>query len=62
MGGSSVHIREARVRGTMSVDSGVSLLLQVYVVVLALLLMAGDIERNPGPTDKIGNLIKFLQY
>ena len=62
LGGSSVHSREARGRGTMSVDSRVSLLLQVCVVVLALLLMAGDIERNPGPTDKKGSFIKFLQY
>ena len=30
----------------------VSLLLRVRAVVLALLLMAGDVERNPGPTGK----------
>ena len=30
----------------------VSLLLRVCAVVLALLLMAGDVERNPGPTEK----------
>ena len=30
----------------------VSLLLRVCGVVLALLLMAGDVERNPGPTGK----------
>ena len=31
------------------------LLLRVCAVVLALLLMAGDVERNPGPTGKEGN-------
>ena len=31
---------------------GVCLLLGVCAVVLALLLMAGDVERNPGPTGK----------
>ena len=30
----------------------VCLLLKVCAVVLALLLMAGDVERNPGPTGK----------
>ena len=34
---------------------GVCLLLGVYAVVLALLLMAGDVERNPGPTEKEGS-------
>ena len=34
---------------------GVCLLLGVCAVVLALLLMAGDVERNPGPTGKEGN-------
>ena len=34
---------------------GVCLLLGVCMVVLALLLMAGDVERNPGPTGKEGN-------
>ena len=33
---------------------GVCLLLRVCAVVLALLLMAGDVERNPGPTGKEG--------
>ena len=33
---------------------GVRLLLGVCAVVLALLLMAGDVERNPGPTGKEG--------
>ena len=32
----------------------VCMLLRVCAVVLSLLLMAGDIERNPGPTDKEG--------
>ena len=34
---------------------GVCLLLGVCAVVLALLLIAGDVERNPGPTGKEGN-------
>ena len=34
---------------------GVCLLLGVFTVVLALLLMAGDVERNPGPTGKEGS-------
>ena len=33
---------------------GVCLILRVCAVVLALLLMAGDVERNPGPTGKEG--------
>ena len=33
---------------------GLCLLLEVRAVVLALLLMAGDVERNPGPTGKEG--------
>ena len=48
------HSEEARRGSTVGVGSGVSLLLQVCVVVLALLLMAGDVERNPGPTEKEG--------
>ena len=36
---------------------GVCLLLEVCTVVLALLLMAGDVERNPGPTGKEGSYI-----
>ena len=34
---------------------GVCLSLAVCAVVLALLLMAGDVERNPGPTGKEGS-------
>ena len=34
---------------------GVCILLGVCAVVLALLLMAGDVERNPGPTGKEGS-------
>ena len=34
---------------------GVCLLLGVCAVVLALLLIAGDVERNPGPTGKEGS-------
>ena len=52
LGGGSVSSTEAsRMAG---VGSGVCLLLRVCAVVLSLLLMAGDIERNPGPTDKEG--------
>ena len=36
---------------------GVCLLLRVCSVVLVLLLMAGDVERNPGPTEKEGTRI-----
>ena len=39
---------------------GVCLLLGVCAVVLALLLMAGDVERNPGPTGKEGSLIALM--
>ena len=52
VGGGSVPSNEAR--GTVGVGSGVCLLLGVCLVVLSLLLMAGDVERNPGPTDKEG--------
>jgi len=52
--GNSIHSREARGRGAVSVGSRVALLLQVYVVVLVLLLISGDVERNPGPTGKNG--------
>ena len=34
---------------------GVCLLLSVCAVVLALLLIAGDVEINPGPTGKEGS-------
>ena len=52
LGGGSVPSAEAR--GMAGVRSGVCLLLGVCAVVLSLLLMAGDVERNPGPTDKEG--------
>ena len=48
----------AEVRGMAdmpSIQIGVCLLLGVYAVVLRLLLMAGDVERNPGPTGKKGS-------
>ena len=38
---------------------GVCLLLVVCAVVLALLLMAGDVERNPGPTGKEGSQLRY---
>ena len=52
LGGGSVLSAEAR--GMVDVASGVHLMLQLCVVVLTLLLIAGDIERNPGPPEKEG--------
>ena len=52
LGQGSVPSTEAT--GMVGVGSGVCMLLRVCAVVLSLLLMAGDIERNPGPTDKEG--------
>ena len=54
--GGSVQNAEPRSEGWHA-DTGfivVCLLLGVCAVVLALLLMAGDVERNPGPTGKEG--------
>ena len=48
----SAEVREMASLGTV----GVCLLLRVCSVVLALLLMAGDVETNPGPTGKEGNI------
>lgn len=47
----------AEARAMVGVSNGVSLLVRVCAVrvVLSLLLMAGDVERNPGPTQKGGN-------
>ena len=56
LGGGSVDAR-----GMVGVGSGVCLLLQVCAVVLSLLLMAGDVERNPGPTDKEGTTCLIVQ-
>ena len=55
-------VPSAEVRGTVDTLSiiGVYLLLGVYAVVLRLLLMAGDVERNPGPTGKKGSNDDFL--
>ena len=54
-GGGSVPGAEVRGMADTSVI-GVCLLLEVCAVVLALLLMmAGDVERNPGPTGKEGS-------
>ena len=48
-------VPSAEVRGMADTGIiGVCLLLEVCAVVLALLLMAGDVERNPGPTGKEG--------
>ena len=53
-------VPSAEVRGMADADIiGVCLLLRVCAVVLVLLLMAGDVERNPGPTLKEGNLLIF---
>ena len=52
----SASVPSAEVRGMVGMAIiGVCLLLGVRAVVLALLLMAGDVERNPGPTEKEGN-------
>ena len=49
-------VPSAEVRGMADTGIvGVCLLLGVCTVVLALLLMAGDVERNPGPTGKEGS-------
>ena len=54
--GGSVTSTSAEVRGMVDTGViGVSLLLEVCAVLLALLLMAGDVERNPGPTGKEGS-------
>ena len=50
----SGSVPSAEARGMVGVGSGMCLLLRVCAVVLSLLLMAGDVERNPGPTDKEG--------
>ena len=48
-------VPNAEVRGMVDTGIiGVCLLLGVCAVVLALLLMAGDVERNPGPAGKEG--------
>ena len=52
--GGSVPSAEVREMASLSIV-GVCLLLRVCSVVLALLLMAGDVERNPGPTGKEGS-------
>ena len=54
--GGSVPSAEVREMASLSIV-GVCLLLRVCSVVLALLLMAGDVERNPGPTGKEGDNI-----
>ena len=49
-------VPSAEIRGMVDTGTiGVCLLLGVCAVVLALLLMAGDVERNPGPTGKEGS-------
>ena len=49
-------VPSAEVRGMADMDTiGLCLLLEVSAVVLALLLMAGDVEKNPGPTGKEGS-------
>ena len=52
-----VSVPNAEARGMTDTDIfiGVCLLLGVCAVVQALLLMAGDVERNPGPTGKEGS-------
>ena len=53
LGGGSIHSYSGEAGWRGRTVGGV--LLQVCVVVLALLLMAGDVERNPGPTEKEGS-------
>ena len=50
-------VPRAQTSGMAGVGSAVCVLLRVCAVVRSLLLMAGDVERNPGPTDKEGNSI-----
>ena len=52
-GGSVPRAEVIRMGDTDNIE--VRLLLGVCAVVLALLLMAGDVERNPGPTGKEGS-------
>ena len=54
--GSSVPSTE--VRGMA--DTDITGVLAVCAVVLALLLMAGDVERNPGPTVKEGSAVTLI--
>ena len=58
-------VPSAEVRGMADTDIiGVFVSLGVCAVVLALLLMAGDVERNPGPTGKEGccNTCSFFLF
>ena len=50
----SGSVPRAESSGMVGVGSVVCLLLRVCAVVLSLLLMSGDVETNPGPTDKEG--------
>ena len=63
LGGGSVPRAEASRMASVTIGGGVCLLLRVCAVVLSLLLMAGDVERNPGPTDKEGTptLVAWLR-
>ena len=56
--GSSVPSAEVREIASLGIV-GVCLLLGVCAVVLTLLLLAGDVERNPGPTGKGDNNCYF---
>ena len=53
-------VTSAGVRGMAVMGIAETCLLRVCAVVLSLLLMAGDVERNPGPTGKEG--IKLHNY
>ena len=59
--GGSVPSAEVRGVAGMGVIEA-CLLLRVCAVVLVLLLMAGDVERNPGPTGKEGNTPSYTQW
>ena len=46
-----------KARGMVGVGNGMHLMLQVSLVLLALLLLAGDVEQNPGPLEKEGKVM-----
>ena len=53
-GGSFAEVFCGDVKSVLTMQSGVPLLLKVCVVMIALLLLlAGDVERNPGPVEGI---------
>ena len=56
-------VLSAEVRGMADTSIiGVYLMLGVCTVVVRLLLMAGDVEKNPGPTGKKGSTMIYDNY